>query len=132
MALAQHSQGADVIFQIAGGSGQGVITASKEKKFYSIGVDSPQEHLAPGSVLTSMVKRCDVAVFSLIKDKIDGKYKRGHTYVYGLKEKGVGLSLWTEEAKKTVPADVIAKIEKLEKDIVSGKIKVNSYKEKKN
>ena len=79
-----------------------------------------------------MVKRCDVAVFSLIKDKIDGKYKRGHTYVYGLKEKGVGLSLWTEEAKKTVPADVIAKLEKLEKDIVSGKIKVNSYKEKKN
>lgn len=63
-------------------------------------MDSPQEHLAPGSVLTSMVKRCDVAVFSLIKDKIDGKYKRGYTYVYGLKEKGVGLSLWTEEAKK--------------------------------
>lgn len=132
MALAQYSQGADVVFQIAGGSGQGVIAASKEKKFYSIGVDSPQEHLAPGSVLTSMVKRCDVAVFTLIKDKIEGRYKRGFTYVYGLKEKGVGLSLWTEEAKKTVPADVIAKLEKIEKDIVSGKIKVNAYKQYKN
>ena len=132
MALAQYSQGADVIFQIAGGSGQGVIAASKEKKFYSIGVDSPQEHLAPGSVLTSMVKRCDIAVFTLIKDKIEGRYKRGFTYVYGLKEKGVGLSLWTEEAQKTVPADVIAKLEKIEKDIVSGKLKVNAYKQYKN
>ena len=129
LALSQFNKGADVIFAVAGGSGQGVISAAEEKKFYAIGVDSPQEYLAPNSILTSMVKRCDVALFNLVKDRVNGKFKRGFVYVYGLKEQGVGLSLWTPEAKKNVPADVAAKLEQLRKDIVGGKIKVKAYKE---
>lgn len=127
MALSQHNGGADVVFQVAGGTGTGVIQAAKEKGFYAIGVDSPQEYLAPEAVLTSMVKRCDVAVYGLIKERIEGTFKRGHVYTYGLKEGGVGLSWWTEETKKNIPADVMEQLRDLEKQIIDGRITVQEY-----
>ena len=128
MALAQHAKGADVVFQVAGGTGQGVIAAADENGFYAIGVDSPQEYLAPKAVLTSMVKRCDVAVYDLIRAKLEGKFLRGHVYTYGLKEGGVGLSWWTAETKRNIPADVAKKVQDLERRIVDGRIKVDAYK----
>lgn len=127
MALSQHNGGADVIFQIAGGTGTGIIQAAKDKGFYAIGVDSPQEYLAPEAVLTSMVKRCDVAVYGLIKEKLDGTFQRRHVYTYGLKEGGVGLSWWTEETKKNIPADVMEQLKIIEREIIEGKIKVKEY-----
>ncbi len=125
MAVNQHKNGADVIFQIAGATGEGVITAAKEGGFYAIGVDSPQEWLAPDAVIASMVKRCDNAVYDMIKAKLNGTYKRGYVYKYGLKNNGVGLD-W--EYMKLVPEDIKKKLKKIEKDIIDGKIKVKEYK----
>ncbi|WMI71847.1 BMP family ABC transporter substrate-binding protein [Aminobacterium sp. MB27-C1] len=127
MALNQYHNGADVIFQVAGGTGEGVIAAAKEANFYAIGVDSPQEYLAPEVVLTSMLKRLDNAAFDLIKAKQEGTYPRGQVVSYDLKNNGVGLS-WTDSALKLVPEDVRVKLEEITKDVVEGKIVVEEYK----
>ncbi|MCF4114530.1 MULTISPECIES: BMP family lipoprotein [Dethiosulfovibrio] len=123
MTLNQHKNGADVVYQVAGGTGEGIIAAAKEGGFYAIGVDSPQEHLAPEAVLTSMLKRLDVVVYDLIKAKQEGTYRRGTVLRYGLKEGGVGLS-WSDSALKLVPADVKARLDELTEEVASGKIEV--------
>ncbi len=127
LALNQHKNGADVIFQVAGGSGEGVIAAAKEARFYAIGVDSPQERLAPDVVLTSMLKRLDVAAFDMIKAKTEGRFPRGTTVSYDLKNGGVDLS-WSESALRLIPADVAAKLKAITKEIADGKIVVDEYK----
>ncbi|MEA3284665.1 MAG: BMP family ABC transporter substrate-binding protein [Synergistota bacterium] len=123
MTLNQHKNGADVVYQVAGGTGEGIIAAAKEGGFYAIGVDSPQEHLAPEAVLTSMLKRLDVVVYDLIKAKQEGIFQRGTVLRYGLKEGGVGLS-WSDSALKLVPADVKARLDELTEEVASGKIEV--------
>lgn len=124
MTLNQHKNGADVVFQVAGGTGEGIIAAANEGGFYAVGADSPQEHLAPKAVLTSMLKRLDVAVYDLIRDKKEGKYQRGKVLRYGLKEGGVGLS-WSESALALVPKNVRDKLDVLESNIISGNIIVD-------
>lgn len=128
-ALSLHSRGADVIFQIAGGSGEGVIRAAREGGFRAIGVDAPQEWLAPDHVLGSMVKRCDVAVYDLIKARLDGSYKAGHTYSLGFREGGVGLS-WTPEMKRNVPEDLQERLRGIEQQLIDGEIAVDAYRDK--
>ncbi|MDD4837179.1 MAG: BMP family ABC transporter substrate-binding protein, partial [Dethiosulfovibrio sp.] len=91
--------------------------------FYAIGVDSPQEHLAPDAVLTSMLKRLDVAVYDLIKAKQEGNYQRGTVLRYGIKEGGIDLS-WPDSALKLVPEDFRNKLEDLKKEVISGNIVV--------
>ena len=75
LAKAQIDQGADVVFAAAGGSGLGVLQAAADAGKLSIGVDSNQNYLHPGSVLTSMVKRVDVAVYNAFMDVENGKFK---------------------------------------------------------
>ena len=123
MTLNQHKNGADVVYQVAGGTGEGIIAAANEDGFYAIGVDSPQEFLAPKAVLTSMLKRLDVVTYDLIVAKQEGKFVRGKVLRYGIKEGGVGLS-WPESSLKLVPAEMRQKLEELKADIVSGKIVV--------
>ncbi len=127
MALNQYHNGADAIFQVAGGTGEGVIAAAKEAGFYAIGVDSPQEHLAPEVVLTSMLKRLDNAAFDLIKAKLDNNYPRGQVVSYDLKNNGVGLN-WPESALKLVPQDVRDRLDEVTKEIIEGKVVVEEYK----
>lgn len=126
LALSQKNGGADVIFQIAGGTGTGVLEASKEGGFWGIGVDSAQETDYPETVLSSMLKRLDVAVFDLTKAKSEGAFKRG-VFTYGLKNGGVGLS-WSDVAKKNIPAPVQQQLKDLEQQIVDGKIVVEDVK----
>jgi basic membrane protein A and related proteins len=85
-------------------------------------VDSNQDDVAPGTVLTSMIKRCDEAVFQSIKDIIDGKFEAGMK-VYDLKSKGVGLSDM-KNTKAIVGDATIAKIAEITQQIVDGKIVV--------
>lgn len=102
--LAVIAQGADVVFHAAGATGQGVIEAAKEKNVFAIGVDSDQNKLAPQNVISSMMKRVDVAVFEISKMAKDGKFPGGQTTVLGLKENGVGYSdttLWDKTAAGT-------------------------------
>lgn len=122
LALTQFNQGADIIYHAAGRCGIGVIRAAQQKGkgYYAIGVDSDQDHLAPGSVLTSMMKRVDNAVFDVCQRVAQGKFKSG-TIVYGVKEKGVGLSPM-RFTRNLVPQSVMARINKLEQMIVQGKL----------
>lgn len=124
IAISQFNAGASVIFQAAGNSGTGVIAAAKERHFHAIGVDSPQEHLAPGVVLTSVLKRIDTAIMVVVSDAIKGTLKSGRRSL-GIAEGGVGLS-WTDESKRAIPADVQTELRTLTKDILDGKISVKS------
>ncbi|MBI3273193.1 MAG: BMP family ABC transporter substrate-binding protein [Planctomycetes bacterium] len=122
MGLTQYSNGADVIFHASGSTGLGVFQAAKEKGKLAIGVDSDQFAEAPGHVLTSMLKRVDVAVFEEIRSAQAGTFKGGPR-VFGLKEDGVGY-VSDDNNKSLLPADVIAKVEELKKKIIAGEIKV--------
>jgi basic membrane protein A and related proteins len=123
MAKAMFDGGANVVYQVAGGTGLGVIQAAKETGHYAIGVDTDQDGVAPGSVLTSMIKRTDVAVETVVKDYAADKFPGGKTVMLGLAQDGVGLSPM-KYTRDLIPAAMIAKVEDLKKDILSGKIKV--------
>ena len=120
LAKAQFAKGADVVFAAAGGTGMGVYQAAKDGQKLAIGVDSNQNHLQPGTMLTSMVKGVDVAVYNVAK-----AHKPGIS-VLGLKEGGVGYALDANNAK-LVTADMKKKVEAAKADIISGKIKVADY-----
>jgi basic membrane protein A len=117
VALHQIDQGSGVVFQVAGGCGLGALDAAKERNVWGIGVDADQSFLG-GYVLTSATKRVDVAVYSAIKDVVDGKFKGGDA-VYGLKVDGVGLGKISPKVSK---ADMDA-VNKIRDDIVAGRIK---------
>jgi basic membrane protein A and related proteins len=123
MANAMFEEGADIVYHVAGGTGMGVIQAAKESGHYAIGVDTDQDGLAPGNVLTSMIKRTDVAVETVIKDYKAGNFGGGKTLTLGLKENGVGISEM-KHTKDLIPAAILEKVEAAKADILSGKIKV--------
>lgn len=125
LALAQYNSGVDIIFVAAGASNSGVFDAAEEKKKFAIGVDSNQNHLKPGYILTSMLKRVDVAVFEAIKEAKLGKFKGGLTR-YGLKEKGIDYSL-DQHNEKILTADIQRKTNVLRDEIIAGKISVPDY-----
>lgn len=122
LAYAQFGQGADIIFHASGSCGLGVISAAKSKGagYYAIGVDADQDYIAPGRVLTSMMKRVDNAVYSTCESTVAGKFTTGD-HVFGLREGGVGLSP-LKYTKKDIPPETLAKVETLEKMIVDGKL----------
>jgi len=122
LASAQYAQGADIIFHAAGKTGDGVFAAARQRKLKAIGVDSDQFEAAPCCVVTSMVKRVDVAVVDIVKDIIAGKF-RGGLLELGLAEHGVGF-VTDERNAELLPADVVAKARAIEADIVAGKIQV--------
>ena len=120
LAKAQFAGGVDVIFAAAGGTGIGVYQAAKDAGKLAIGVDSNQNHLQPGTMLTSMVKRVDVAVYNAFKG-----VKPGVTAL-GLAEGGVDYAM-DEHNAKLVSADMKKKVDAAKADIISGKIKVIDF-----
>jgi basic membrane protein A len=114
-----------VVFHAAGGTGMGVLQAAKDKNKLGIGVDSNQNHLFPGFVLTSMLKRVDNAVYDIMMSGKNNSWKPG-LVTMGLKEGGVD---WAVDAnnRKLISKDMEAKITQAKKDIVAGKIKVVDY-----
>lgn len=126
IANSQYSNGADIVFAAAGLTGLGTIEAAKDAGtgHYAIGVDQDQDYLAPGFVLTSVMKHVDIAVFDGIKSVVNGDFKAG-TVVLTLKDGGVGLSPMTY-TKDLVPASVLNQIDVLKKDIIEGKLVVPS------
>ncbi len=119
-ALSLIKQGADVVYHAAGGTGIGVIEAAKEAKVFAIGVDSNQDGIAQGTVLTSMMKYVDVAVYNAVKAVKEGTFKGGEQR-FGVKEGGVGTTEF-EFTKDAIGADNLAKLEAIKKDIIDGKI----------
>jgi basic membrane protein A len=124
LALAEYHDGADIIFHASGSTGLGVFEAARELKKLAIGVDSDQYAEAPGFILTSMVKRVDTAVFDAIRDLKAGTFKGGVREL-GLADDGVTW-VYDEHNKALIPADVKAKVDALQADIIAGKIHVPS------
>jgi basic membrane protein A and related proteins len=125
LARSQFDRGVDVVFAAAGTTGLGVLQAAKDAGKFSIGVDSNQNYLHPGSVLTSMVKRVDNAVYTAFKTARDGTWKPG-TQVIGLAEDGIGYALDENNAALVTPT-MKDRLEAAKADIIAGKIKVTDY-----
>ncbi|GAB6087821.1 BMP family lipoprotein [Alkaliphilus crotonatoxidans] len=143
LALSQISRGADIIYHASGGTGQGVFEAASENGKLAIGVDSNQNWMYPGTIVASMLKRVDVAVFDTVKAVQDGNYKAEVT-VFGVESDGVGLTdLSTvddleksgvendaaaiekmQEVKDKIPAEAKEIIEDIKNKIISGEIVV--------
>ncbi len=123
IAKSQQSQGADVIYAAAGGTGVGVLQAAADLKILSIGVDSNQNYMHPGSVLTSMMKRVDTAVYNAFKDGAD--LKPGLT-VMDLAAGGVDYAL-DDNNKALITDDMKKAVEDAKAKIISGEIKVHDY-----
>jgi basic membrane protein A len=124
LALAQYARGVDIIYHASGKTGDGVFDAAKEQKKFAIGVDSDQFHVAPCCVLTSMIKKVDVAVFDTIKKVQSGKFEGG-VHEFGLAEEGVGF-VYDDNNKAFIPQAVADEVNGLAKQIVAGTIKVPS------
>ncbi len=124
--LALINQKSDINFAVAGATSAGVIDAAKSTNTFAIGVDSDQNYLAPGHVLTSMVKRVDTQAYDMIKSVTDGTFKGGSVTFYGLKEGGVGSAM-DEYNKGLIPDDVVAQVDALKAKVISGEIVVPNY-----
>jgi basic membrane protein A len=129
LALAQIGKGADVIFTAAGNSGLGAFDAVEQQgkqngraTHFVIGVDSNQNMVKPGFVLTSMVKRVDNAVYSIVQDVVNGKFQAGF-HVYGLDKNGVAYAM-DENNKDLIPQEAIQEAETARQKIINGEIKV--------
>jgi basic membrane protein A len=123
LAKSMFDQGADIVYAVAGGTGAGVIQAAKDANRYAIGVDSNQDAIAPGNVLTSMLKKSDVAVEKILTSFAEGDFPGGQTLNLGLKEDGVGLSNF-EFTKDAIGQATIDKVNNLKQQIIDGEIKV--------
>lgn len=127
IALQMVSQGVDVIFVAAGASNMGAFDVAEEKSIFAIGVDSNQNWVKPGRILTSMLKRVDQAVLEVIKTEVDGKFVAGKKTL-GLEDKGIDYAVDSHNQELIKP--YVEKLEAIKKDIISGKIKVPDYYEK--
>jgi len=125
LALSQYQAGADIIFHAAGASGLGLFDAAEEKKKLVIGVDSNQNWVKPGRVLTSMVKRVDLAVYETIEAETKGAFKGGIEH-WGLAKGAVDFAV-DEHNKALLPQATIDKINALKKDIIDGKLVVPDF-----
>jgi basic membrane protein A len=125
LAQSQFDRGADVVYAAAGGTGLGVLQAAADTGKLSIGVDSNQNYLHPGSVLTSMLKRVDVAVYKAFKDAMEGDLAPGAQNL-GLAEDGVGYAL-DEHNRDLITAEMEAALEEAKQKIISGELEVTDY-----
>ena len=125
LAKGQFERGVDIIYAAAGASGLGIYQAAVDNKKLAIGVDSNQNYLHPGTMLTSMVKHVDVAAYNSFMAAKNGGWKGGIA-VLGLKEGGVDWAL-DQYNEKLITPEMKAKIDAAKADIIDGKIKVVDY-----
>jgi len=125
IAKSQIDQGADVVYAAAGGTGVGVLQAAADAGKLGIGVDSNQNGLHPGKILTSMVKRVDLAVYDAFMDAKNGEFTGGINDL-GLKEDGVGYAM-DENNKDLVTPEMLEAVEKAKADIIAGTVTVHDY-----
>ena len=122
LAVAQFAEGADIVFHASGTCGNGVIEAAQEKgaPYYAIGVDVDQDYMAPGRVLTSSMKRIDVAAYDAVLSVALGTFEPGN-HTLGIVENGVGISPMNYTKDDVNPA-VLAEIEILKELVINGTI----------
>lgn len=122
LAMAEYAQGADVIFHASGATGRGVFQAAEKTSKLAIGVDSDQYDESPGHVLTSMIKRVDVAVFETIREVKENRWTGG-VHTFGLEQKGVGW-VYDDRNRALIPDAIKATVDSLEAEIVAGRIAI--------
>lgn len=131
-ALAQYEEGADIIFQIAGRSGEGVLSAAAETGNFAIGVDSNQDYIEPGNIIVSMMKRVDVTTFRLVKQTKEDNFQGGFQQI-GMNEGAVGLSwdVGSTYFEENGPEDMVgmldevqAKVDEFRQKILDGEYEV--------
>ena len=130
LTFAQYDQGADIVMNVASGTGTGILEGAKEKGLYAIGVDLNQDADQPGAVLTSMVKRVDTACYLTIQSVVEDTFAGGTTQYLALKEGGVSLtdfSVMKEHLGDKFPQDIVDKCEELAQKIAAGEIVVENY-----
>lgn len=125
LAKSQIDRGADVIYHAAGGTGVGVLQAAADAGLYGIGVNSNQNYLHPGHVLTSMLKRVDNATYQAMADAKDGKWTAG-VEVLGLPQDGVGYAV-DDNNKALLTPEMLEAVETAKAKIISGEIVVHDY-----
>jgi basic membrane protein A len=125
IARGQIDQGADVVYHAAGGTGVGVLQAAADAGVLGIGVDSNQNHLHPGQVLTSMLKRVDNAVYDALMDVKNGEWTTG-VVVMGVAEDGVGYAV-DENNAALITDEMAAAVEEAKAKIIAGEIMVHDY-----
>jgi basic membrane protein A and related proteins len=121
LAQSEISSGADIVFQVAGGTGVGVISAAKQAGVYAIGVDADQNYLAPSTVITSATKGVDTATYDVIQQTLNKKFKAGDQY-FNLSNGGVGLGKFNS----AVPKSIIDQVNQYADKIKSGSIQVSA------
>lgn len=130
LTLAQYSQGADIVMNVASNTGNGILEAAKETGNYAIGVDLDQDGVYPGSILTSMLKRVDRASYLMVESVANDAFKGGEVTHMDIANGGVGLtdmSVMKEALGDKFPQDILDKIVELTEEVKSGNIKVESY-----
>ncbi|MDM7915484.1 MAG: BMP family ABC transporter substrate-binding protein [Candidatus Eisenbacteria bacterium] len=125
LALAQYDAGADIVFHASGSTGLGVFEAARRRDALAIGVDADQQAEAPGHVLTSMIKRVDVAVFETIRAAKEGRFPGGEVQVMGL-ENGAIDYVYDEANQKWITPEIHDRVEGLKREILAGTIEVPS------
>ena len=125
LAKSQIDRGADVVYHAAGGTGIVVLQAAADAGVLGIGVDSNQNYLHPGQVLTSMTKRVDIATYNAMMDVHKGQFTPG-VQVMGLAEDGVGWAL-DDNNKSLITPEMKAAVDKAEADIKAGTVQVHDY-----
>ncbi|MPM65967.1 Membrane lipoprotein TmpC [bioreactor metagenome] len=121
IAKQMYAGNVDLILSAAGDAGTGAIEAAKENNKLAIGADRDQSDLAPENVITSAIKKLNVASYDLAKELVEGKYKGGVEKVYGLKEGAVGMA---DNSGKHIPENVMKIVEKESEKVKNGEIKV--------
>lgn len=132
IALAMYQQGADIVFQVAGGTGEGVFKAAQESGRFAIGVDSDQALILKETnpelanvIVTSMMKNVDNSLYRAFQMHFAGTLPYGSQEVLGVKEGGVGIA-YNEYFDKYTPADIKEKLQKAQDDLLAGKIIVDT------
>jgi len=130
LTLAQYQQGADIVMNVASGTGTGILEAAAEAGKFAIGVDLNQDNDKPGSVITSMLKRIDSATYLLMKSVVEGTFNGGSREYLTIADNGVSLtdmSVIKAALGDKFPEDILTKVEKLKEKIISGEIVVKNY-----
>lgn len=125
VARGQFDRGVDVVYAAAGTTGIGVLQAAADRKKLAIGVDSNQNYMHPGTMLTSMVKKVDNAAYEAVMDLKAGHWQSGH-FVLGLKEGGVDWA-YDQYNKALITPAMKTRVEQVKADIIAGRIKVHDY-----
>ena len=148
IALSQYNSGADIIYHASGGTGGGLFNAAQKEGHYAIGVDSDQDYIAPGYILTTMQKRVDNAVYDVVESLKNDNFEAG-IKEYGLAKEGIKVSLSglgpmtkaalesgdisqeeadkIREMKDMIPGEIKERIKEIRDQIIAGEIEVPNY-----